>query len=151
ARAGALVVFRNFVGWTEVPASLRAEIVEDRPRGEALIARDRSLLQRRIALCRVTAQPAPRAGMPVRVREARATDNAALLRLAAACPMEGGLTLCMERAPDFFALPLSGAERAGVLVAEGSSGLLGCMVLSEHTRYLEGRPLRTLYAGDLKV
>jgi len=40
----------------------------------------------------------------VRVRDADASDNAALVRLAAACPMRGDLTLCMDREPDFFAL-----------------------------------------------
>lgn len=52
---GATVVFRNFVGWTEVPAPLRGRIVEDRALGEQLIARDRSCVQRRIAVCRVEA------------------------------------------------------------------------------------------------
>ena len=50
---GARLVFRNFVGWTEVPERWRATVVEDRARGEALIARDRSAVQRRIAVCRI--------------------------------------------------------------------------------------------------
>lgn len=53
ARPGARVVVRNFVGWTEVPARWRDAVVEDRAGGEALMARDRSLFQRRIAPCRV--------------------------------------------------------------------------------------------------
>jgi len=57
ARPGARVVFRNFVGWTEVPERWRAQVIEDRGRGEALIAADRSLVQRRIAVCSVVAGP----------------------------------------------------------------------------------------------
>ena len=51
---GAVLVFRNFVGWTEVPERWRRVVVEDRAAGEALMRTDRSLVQRRIAVCRVT-------------------------------------------------------------------------------------------------
>ncbi len=53
ARPHAGLCFRNFVGWTEVPDRWRAFVVEDRALGERLIARDRSVVQRRIAACRV--------------------------------------------------------------------------------------------------
>jgi S-adenosylmethionine-diacylglycerol 3-amino-3-carboxypropyl transferase len=53
ATRGARVCFRNFVGWTEVPARWRDVVVEDRAAGERLMARDRSIVQRRIAVCRV--------------------------------------------------------------------------------------------------
>jgi hypothetical protein len=36
-----------------VPERWRSVVVEDRPLGEALIARDRSLMQRRMAVCRI--------------------------------------------------------------------------------------------------
>ena len=48
---GAVVCFRNFLGWTEVPDRWRSVVIEDRARGTALIQRDRSLLQRRFAPC----------------------------------------------------------------------------------------------------
>ena len=51
ATDGAILCFRNFLGWTEVPARWKDRVVEDRPRGEALFARDRSLVNRRFALC----------------------------------------------------------------------------------------------------
>lgn len=54
ARPGARLVFRNFVGWTEVPARWRDAVREDRARGEELMRSDRSLCQRRFALCEVT-------------------------------------------------------------------------------------------------
>jgi S-adenosylmethionine-diacylglycerol 3-amino-3-carboxypropyl transferase len=53
AAPGATLVFRNFVGWTEVPSRWADVVVEDRRRGEDLIRRDRSAVQRRIAICRV--------------------------------------------------------------------------------------------------
>ena len=54
ARPGARLVFRNFVGWTEVPARFRGEVREDRARGEELMRLDRSLCQRRFAVCEVS-------------------------------------------------------------------------------------------------
>ncbi|HEX5830819.1 MAG TPA: DUF3419 family protein [Gemmatimonadaceae bacterium] len=53
AAPGARLVFRNFVGWTEVPERWRGRVREDRVLGETLIRRDRSLVQRRIAVCRL--------------------------------------------------------------------------------------------------
>jgi S-adenosylmethionine-diacylglycerol 3-amino-3-carboxypropyl transferase len=53
AARGAVMVFRNFVGWNEVPERWRHRFVEDRSRGELLIERDRSMVQRRIAVCAI--------------------------------------------------------------------------------------------------
>jgi S-adenosylmethionine-diacylglycerol 3-amino-3-carboxypropyl transferase len=55
---GARLCFRNFVGWTEVPERWRGAIVEDRARGEALMRRDRSMVQRRFAVCHVRKETA---------------------------------------------------------------------------------------------
>ena len=51
ARPGAVVCIRNFLGWTEVPLDWRETVIEDRARGDAMIARDRSLIQRRFVPC----------------------------------------------------------------------------------------------------
>jgi S-adenosylmethionine-diacylglycerol 3-amino-3-carboxypropyl transferase len=56
AAPGARLVFRNFVGWTEVPARFRDVVVENRALGAEMIERDRSVVQRRIAVCRVDAR-----------------------------------------------------------------------------------------------
>jgi S-adenosylmethionine-diacylglycerol 3-amino-3-carboxypropyl transferase len=53
AKPGARVVFRNFVGHTEVPPRFRTTIVEDIDAGRRAILGDRSCLQARIAICRV--------------------------------------------------------------------------------------------------
>ena len=53
ARPGARVVFRNFVGWTDVPERWHNVIVERPGYGERLIRRDRSLVQHRAVVCDV--------------------------------------------------------------------------------------------------
>jgi ribosomal protein S18 acetylase RimI-like enzyme len=87
----------------------------------------------------------------VAVRDGRAEDNAALVALAAACPMAGDVTMCVDRAPDFFALARLEGERWRVGVAEVGGDAVGCVAASERWAYVDGRPTRTAYAGDLKV
>lgn len=53
ARPGARLCFRNFLGWNEVPERWRDRVHEDRALGDKLITQDRSMLQRRIALCTI--------------------------------------------------------------------------------------------------
>lgn len=55
ARPGARLVFRNFVGWTDLPARWSDILIEDSDLGERLIAKDRSAVQRRFVICRVAA------------------------------------------------------------------------------------------------
>jgi S-adenosylmethionine-diacylglycerol 3-amino-3-carboxypropyl transferase len=56
AMPNAVVCFRNFVGWTEVPGRFRRLVVEDRALGDRLTPRDRSVVQRRFAVCRVNSK-----------------------------------------------------------------------------------------------
>jgi S-adenosylmethionine-diacylglycerol 3-amino-3-carboxypropyl transferase len=51
ARPGARLVFRNFVGWTEVPRRWRGVVSEDRALSAELTPLDRSMCQRRIVVC----------------------------------------------------------------------------------------------------
>jgi S-adenosylmethionine-diacylglycerol 3-amino-3-carboxypropyl transferase len=53
ARPGARVIFRNFVGWTDVPQRWRNVIIERPGYGERLMRRDRSLVQYRAVVCDV--------------------------------------------------------------------------------------------------
>lgn len=86
------------------------------------------------------------------VRTATSADNAALLALTAACPMEGDIGLCVERAPDFFALNRLEGDRFEVGVVDGPDGMpVGCIAVAEREVYLHGRPASTMYVGDLKV
>jgi S-adenosylmethionine-diacylglycerol 3-amino-3-carboxypropyl transferase len=52
AKPGAVLCFRNFVGWTDVPARFAAHFPLD-PAGDDLIKKDRSLMQSRFAFCRI--------------------------------------------------------------------------------------------------
>jgi len=154
AAPGAMLAFRNFVGWTEVPPRWSDVIAEDRPRGEAMIARDRSLMQRRFAVCHISTESVPRDGAASgqAAREAVAEDNEALLELAAACPMEGDIGLCVQRRPDFFALNRLEGDRWSVGVVDSPEGSpIGCIAVAERTVYLHGRPTPTMYVSDLKV
>ncbi|MES2178361.1 MAG: hypothetical protein V4550_10935 [Gemmatimonadota bacterium] len=85
------------------------------------------------------------------VRDARAEDNAALIALAASCPMVGEMTMCMERTPDFFTLSELEGSGCRVGVAELSDGVVGCIMAAERSTYVDGRVMPTAYVGDLKV
>jgi ribosomal protein S18 acetylase RimI-like enzyme len=85
------------------------------------------------------------------VRDAAPADNAALVRLAQSCPMRGDVTMCVERAPDFFALARLEGERWRVGVAECGAEVIGCVAASERPAYVNGVATSTAYVGDLKV
>jgi S-adenosylmethionine-diacylglycerol 3-amino-3-carboxypropyl transferase len=53
AAPGARLVYRNFVGWTELPAWC-GRIAPDEALSERLSGEDRSLMQRRVVACRIT-------------------------------------------------------------------------------------------------
>jgi S-adenosylmethionine-diacylglycerol 3-amino-3-carboxypropyl transferase len=153
AAPGARLVFRNFVGWTEVPLRWQSTVVEDRERGEVLSRRDRSAVQRRLAVCHIDPAQAPDEGRtPPVAREAVADDNSSLLELAAACPMEGDIGLSIRRRPDFFALNRLEGDRWRVGVVDGPDGRpVGCISTAERTVYLNGQPSPSMYVSDLKV
>lgn len=85
------------------------------------------------------------------LREARPSDNERLIELAAACPMVGDLSLRIDRRPDFFALNRLEGDRWRVAVAEREGAIAGCVAFSERLAFVNGRQMRTGYAGDLKV
>jgi S-adenosylmethionine-diacylglycerol 3-amino-3-carboxypropyl transferase len=154
AAPGAVLVFRNFVGWTEVPARWRESVVEDRARGEGLIAKDRSMVQCRMAVCRIEKRHglAMRAvHRPFRIREALDGDNGELIDLSLACPMQGDIGLCVDRSPDFFALNRLEGDRWKLAVADREGEVIGCIAVAERNVYVNGRPRRVAYVGDLKV
>jgi GNAT superfamily N-acetyltransferase len=86
------------------------------------------------------------------VRPATEGDNAALLALSSACPMEGDVGLCVDRSPDFFALNRLEGEDFEVGVVDGPAGSpVGCIAVAERRAHLHGAPATTMYVGDLKV
>ncbi|HKG95558.1 MAG TPA: GNAT family N-acetyltransferase [Gemmatimonadaceae bacterium] len=89
---------------------------------------------------------------PAGTRDAVPDDNAALVALARLCPMEGEIGLCIDRAPDFFALNALEGERWRVGVTGDAAGrVVGCVAAAERTTYLNGQPVETAYISDLKV
>ena len=62
AAPGAKLVFRNFVGWTEVPEKWKSRFVEDKALGERLMPSDRAIVQLRIAVCDIRKTPADPVG-----------------------------------------------------------------------------------------
>jgi S-adenosylmethionine-diacylglycerol 3-amino-3-carboxypropyl transferase len=54
AAPGARLVFRNYVGWTDLPREC-TRFVKDSALGDALIKRDRSAVQARVVVCRAAA------------------------------------------------------------------------------------------------
>lgn len=87
----------------------------------------------------------------MKVREASPDDNAALVELATLCPMNGDLSLCIDRSPDFFALHRIGGEPGRVGVIDGDRGPIGCIAVARREIHLDGQPTRMAYVGDLKV
>jgi GNAT superfamily N-acetyltransferase len=88
----------------------------------------------------------------VSTRDAGLSDNQALIALTAACPMRGDVGLLSNRAPDFFALNRLEGEtwRVGVVDAPGG-GVAGAVAVAERQVYIDGKPARIGYAGDMKV
>jgi ribosomal protein S18 acetylase RimI-like enzyme len=87
----------------------------------------------------------------VKVRDARPEDNAALVDLASRCAMEGDLSLCVDRRPDFFALNRIAGDGWRVGVVDGDDGPIACVAASRRPAFVDGRPALLGYVGDLKV
>lgn len=86
------------------------------------------------------------------LRDATPADNPALIRLAAACTMNGDVAMRVDRAPDFFALNRLEGERSRVGVVTRDDGdVVGCVAMAKRLAYVNGvvRPIG--YASDLKV
>jgi predicted N-acetyltransferase YhbS len=89
-------------------------------------------------------------GERVEIREANEADNQALLGLTRATPMEGTISLRIDRDPDFFALlRLRGAGR--VFVAARGREVVGCISAALRSVYVGGVPETIAYVGDMKV
>lgn len=85
------------------------------------------------------------------VRLAVPEDNEALLALSRICPMEGALTLYIDRAPDYLELYRLLDAQAQVLVEEAEAGLAGTLGTLHSTVYLDGQPYSAATLRDFKV
>ena len=88
----------------------------------------------------------------MKVRDADPSDNEALVELAALCPMEGDVSLCVERAPDFFALSrLEGDETRLGIVESDKGDAIASIGIAKRPVYIHGEESAVVYVGDLKV
>jgi hypothetical protein len=85
------------------------------------------------------------------VRRAFPEDNAALLELFGAVPMQGELVLATQRSPDYFSLLEMQRGATEVWVHEEGGRLDGMGALHVREGWLEGQPCRVGYLGDLRA
>jgi hypothetical protein len=86
------------------------------------------------------------------VRDATEDDNDTLVALTAACPMEGDITLRMDRTPDFFALNRLEGDAWQVGVAcDADDRIVGCVAVARRRTWMNGVETTSGYVGDLKV
>lgn len=84
------------------------------------------------------------------MRRATTEDNARLLELFGAVPMQGALVLSTQRAPDYFALYEMQRGTTEVWVHDEAGQLDGMGTLHVREGWLEGQPCRVGYLGDLR-
>ncbi|WNG40962.1 hypothetical protein F0U61_50150 [Archangium violaceum] len=85
------------------------------------------------------------------LRPATREDNPRLLELFGAVPMQGELVLATQRAPDFFRLYDMQRGDTELWVHEVEEGLDGMGAVLVREGWLEGRPCRVGYLGDLRT
>jgi hypothetical protein len=84
------------------------------------------------------------------IREATSNDNEALLQLTELSPMDGVISLCIQRQPDFFALTKIRGEST-VLVAVEQERIVGVFSASRQEVWVNKVRMPVYYIGDLKV
>jgi hypothetical protein len=84
------------------------------------------------------------------MRRATAEDNARLLELFDAVPMQGELVLTPQRSPDYFALFEMQRGTTEVWVHDEAGQLDGMGTLHIREGWLDGQPCRVGYLGDLR-
>lgn len=84
------------------------------------------------------------------VPEATVADNAGLIELTKATPMDGLISLCIDREPDFFGLiDLRGGGKVFVGIVDQK--IVGCISISYRTVFIGRKPQLVGYISDLKV
>lgn len=84
------------------------------------------------------------------IREATPADNQGLLALTQVTPMEGSVSIRIDRHPDFFALlRLRGVGKTFVALYEGN--IIGCFSINYRTAFVNSQARTVGYLGDLKI
>ena len=86
----------------------------------------------------------------IRYRLATHLDNQQLLELTAATSMQGDISLCIDRQPDFFKL-LEKRGETKVFVALEDVRIIGSLSVSCQLLYVGGDVLPVRYIGDFKI
>jgi hypothetical protein len=86
----------------------------------------------------------------IQLREAVSTDNAGLLDLTSLLPMEGRISIRIDRNPDFFQL-LKQRGPGKLFVAENAGKIIGCFSASMMNTFVNGNPDKVHYLADLKI
>jgi hypothetical protein len=86
----------------------------------------------------------------IQLREAVSTDNAGLLNLTSLLPMEGRISIRIDRNPDFFQL-LNQRGPGKLFVAENEGKIIGCFSASMMNIIINGNPDTVHYLADLKI
>jgi len=85
------------------------------------------------------------------IRFAQPTDNQQLLQLALESPMQGHLTVAIDRAPDYFQLARLQGQNAKVIIAEDGERIVGALGYSLREVEIQGRMVSTAYIGGVKI
>src|SRR5258708_3939559 len=90
--------------------------------------------------------------MKIKIRQAVPADSEVLIQLTKQTPMEGNISVRIDRSPDFFALSEARGE-AKVFVAcnENNNLIVGCFSFSKQIFYSFGKPVDVYYLADLKI
>jgi len=86
----------------------------------------------------------------IEIRQADEADNEELIALTRMTPMDGAISLRIDREPDFFAL-LRLRGQSKVLVAARGRQVIGCISVALRAAYISGVPETIAYIGDMKV
>jgi ribosomal protein S18 acetylase RimI-like enzyme len=84
------------------------------------------------------------------LRTATPEDNNALAELSKLTPMEGTISVCIQRSPDFFSL-LHRMGTPHVIIAEENDTIIGCISIVKEEIVLQDQSLPLYYLCDLKV
>jgi GNAT superfamily N-acetyltransferase len=86
----------------------------------------------------------------ITVREAEQADNPGLLALTRATPMDGRVSIRIDRDPDFFALVrLRGRGKTFVAIVDGR--IVACFSVTYRTVFVNAQPRTIGHMGDLKL
>lgn len=84
------------------------------------------------------------------LRVAISADNQQLVALSDLTPMDGTISVCIKRSPDFFSL-LYRIGEPHVIVAEENGVIIGCVSIVKEDMMLMNKPTTFYYLCDLKV